>query len=203
MNCLMPVSLRQFPHYKSLRKAEQLEIWMGFARNKITTVILLVLLWVTAVNPVFSETFSEKKKDIKKLLQVSGILDQLDYMQDSLLNNVSMMVTGSFPNVPEAFWGEFNQLIGKKEMDDLVTRVIPVYDKHMSHETVKKLITMFETPFWNEWKEKMPLISREAGKIGSEWGREHTQSEAFNKKLDGLIEKYELEKLNPTPVMGD
>lgn len=170
---------------------------MGFDRKKITSVIVLVLLWVTAANPVFSETSSEKEMDIKKLLQVSGILDQLDYMQDSLLNNVSMMVTGSFSEVPEVFWDEFNQLIGKKEMDDLVTRVIPVYDKHMSHETVKKLIVMFETPFWNEWKEKMPFISREAGVIGSEWGREHTQSEAFNKKLDGLIQKYELEKLNP------
>ena len=83
-------------------------------------------------------------------------------------------------------------------MDNLIDRVIPVYDKHMSHETVKKLITMFKTPFWDEWKEKMPQISREAGVIGSEWGREHTQSEAFNKKLQGLIKKYELEKLNPT-----
>jgi uncharacterized protein len=169
---------------------------MGIDRKKITAGVLtlVVLLWITA-NPVFSET--EKAEDIRKLLKVSGILDQLVYMHDSLLNNVSMMVTGTFPNVPEAFWEEFNQLLGKKEMDDLVERVIPVYDKHMSHETVKKLITMFETPFWDEWKEKMPLISREAGVIGSEWGREHTQSAAFNMRLDGLVEKYELEKLNP------
>ncbi len=166
--------------------------------KKITTVVLLVLLWVIA-NPVFSETSSEKEKDIRKLLKVSGILDQLTYMQDSLLNSVSLMVTGSFPNIPDPFWEEFNELVGKKGMDDLTTQVIPVYDKHMSHETVKKLITMFETPFWNEWKEKMPLISREAGVIGSEWGREYTQSKAFNEKLDGLIEKYELEKLNPSP----
>ncbi|MBT6296985.1 MAG: hypothetical protein HOJ14_10545 [Nitrospina sp.] len=55
---------------------------------------------------------------------------------------------------------------------------------------------MFETPFWNDWKKKMPIISREAGLIGSEWGREHTQSEEFNAKLDDLIEKYELKKLN-------
>ena len=74
--------------------------------------------------------------------------------------------------------------------------MIPVYDKHMSHKTVKKLITMFETPFWNNWKKKMPIISREAGLIGSEWGREHTQSEEFNARLDDLIEKYELKKLN-------
>ena len=167
-----------------------------FDMRKITTVFLLVLL-CGSVNPVYSET--EKERDIKKLLEVSGILDRLSYMQESLLNNVSMMVTAPFPKVPDAFWGEFNQLIGKKEMDDLIDRVIPVYDKHMSHETIKKLITMFKTPFWAEWKEKMPQISREAGVIGSEWGREHTQSEAFNKKLQGLIKKYELEKLNPTP----
>ncbi len=168
-----------------------------FAKKKVITMFLFVLFF-GAVNPVYSET--AKERDIRKLLEVSGILSQLSYMQESLLNNVSMMVTAPFPKVPDAFWEEFNQLIGDKEMDDLVARVIPVYDKHMSHETIKKLITMFETPFWNEWKKKMPQISREAGLIGSEWGREHTQAEAFNKKLQSLVEKYELEKLNLTPV---
>lgn len=156
--------------------------------------VLFVLLFLTTANPVFSET--SKEKDIRRLLQVSGILDQLTYMQETLLNNISMMVTGSFPKIPDAFWEDFNKLVGKKEMDDLIGRVIPVYDKHMPHKTVKQLITMFETPFWNDWKKKMPIISREAGLIGSEWGREHTQSEEFNERLDDLIEKYELKKLN-------
>jgi uncharacterized protein len=167
-----------------------------FNKLKITLVFFLVLL-CGSVNPVFSAT--EKNADIRKLLQVSGILDQLDYMEDSLMNNVSMMVTGSFPKIPEAFWGDFNKLMGPREMDDLVERVIPVYEKHMSPETVKKLIAMFETPFWNEWKEKMPQISREAGQIGSEWGRQITQSKVFNEKLESLIKKHELEKLNPPP----
>ena len=168
---------------------------MKFDCKKFITLTLLTLLCVT-FSPVFSEGASEKEKDIKKLLQASGILDQLSYMQDTLMNSVSIMVSGSFPKVPDAFWGEFNKLIGRKEMDELVERVIPVYDKHMSHQTVKKLIAMFETPFWNDWKKKMPIISREAGLIGSEWGREHTQSEEFNAKLDDLIKKYELKKLN-------
>ena len=163
-------------------------------RKIISAMVLFVLLFLTTANPVFSET--SKEKDIRRLLQVSGILDQLTYMQETLLNNISMMVTGSFPKVPDAFWEEFNKLVGKKETDDLIGRVIPVYDKHMPHKTVKQLITMFETPFWNDWKKKMPIISREAGLIGSEWGREHTQSEEFNERLDDLIEKYELKKLN-------
>ena len=162
-------------------------------KNSIWLMILFFLLGVTA-NPAFSET--EKEKDIEKLLEVSGILSQLTYMQDTLMNSMSMMISGSFPKVPDEFWKEFNQLIGEKEMEDLVSRVIPVYDKHMSHETVKKLIEMFETPFWEEWKQKMPEISREAGVLGSQWGKEISQSPAFNKKMEKLIKKYELEKIN-------
>ena len=54
-------------------------------KNSIWLVLLLVLLGVTA-NPVFSET--EKERDIKKLLEVSGILRQLSYMEDTLMNSV-------------------------------------------------------------------------------------------------------------------
>ena len=163
-------------------------------KSGLSWLILTIVFLIITVKPVFSET--EKERDIIRLLDVSGIRKQLSYMQDTLMNSMSMMISGSFPKVPDEFWKEFNQLIGKKEMDDLVHKIIPVYDKHMSHETVKKLIEMFETPFWEEWKEKMPQISREAGLIGSEWGKELSESPAFNEKLDKLVEKYELEKIN-------
>jgi len=163
-------------------------------RKRLSWLILIIVFLITTVKPAFSET--EKERDIIRLLEVSGIRKQLTYMQDTLMNSMSMMISGSFPKIPDGFWKEFNQLIGKKEMDDLVQKIIPVYDKHMSHETVKKLIDMFETPFWEEWKEKMPQISREAGLIGSEWGKELSESPAFNKKIDELVKKYELEKIN-------
>ena len=162
--------------------------------KRLSWLILFIVFLITTVKPAFSET--EKERDIIRLLEVSGIRKQLTYMQDTLMNSMSMMISGSFPKIPDGFWKELNQLIGKKEMDDLVQKIIPVYDKHMSHETVKKLIDMFETPFWEEWKEKMPQISREAGLIGSEWGKELSESPAFNKKIDELVKKYELEKIN-------
>jgi hypothetical protein len=84
-------------------------------------------------------------------------------------------------------------------MKVLLDRVVAVYDKHMSHEVIKQLITMFSTPFWDEWKQKMPTISREAGLIGSQWTQELLQSQSFKKKLDHLVSKYDLEKLNSAP----
>ena len=83
-------------------------------KNLIWLMILFFLLGVTA-NSAFSET--KKEKDIEKLLEVSGILSQLTYMQDTLMNSMSMMISGSFPKVPDEFWKEFNQLIGEKEME--------------------------------------------------------------------------------------
>ncbi|MZG54388.1 MAG: DUF2059 domain-containing protein [Nitrospinae bacterium] len=167
---------------------------MKLSKKNKSLVWLVLFFLLAGVAPAFSE--SEKEKDIKKLLEVSGILRQLSYMQDTFMNSVSIMISGTFPKVPDEFWKEFNQLVGEKEMNELIARVIPVYDKHMSHETVKKLIEMFETPFWEEWKKKMPEISREAGVVGSQWGREISQSAEFNQKVEGLIKKYELEKLN-------
>ena len=40
-------------------------------------------------------------------------------------------------------------------------------------------------------------ISREAGQIGSVWGQELLQSEAFSKPLEGLIKQHDHEGLNP------
>ena len=84
-------------------------------------------------------------------------------------------------------------------MDVLMDRVVLVYNKHMSHDVIKQLIKMFSTSFWEEWKQKMPAISREAGLIGSEWTQELLQSDLFKQKIDGLVKKYALEKLNSTP----
>jgi len=111
------------------------------------------------------------------------------------MQELSLLHTRKF----HQFWNDFNKLTGKEEMKVLLDRVVAVYDKHMSHEVVKQLITMFSTPFWSEWKQKMPTISREAGLIGSQWTQELLQSHSFKKKLDSLVSKYDLEKLNSAP----
>jgi len=139
----------------------------------------------------------EKIRDIHKLLEVSGLLEQMDYNKDRVLPPLSRMVSISYPKTPDEFWHEFNALIGTEETNRLMDRVVLVYNKHVSHEAVKQLIEMFSTPFWEEWKQKMPLISREAGLEATQWAQELLQSESLKKKIDALIQKYDLEKLNP------
>ena len=157
---------------------------------------LLLMTFLTGITEAGPNP--EKIKNIKKLLLISGIQNQLSYMKDGVLNSYSQMIGSAYPKVPDAFWTDFNALIGNREMDALVDQVIPVYDKHMSDDVIIKLIAMFETPFWKEWKEKMPLISREAGMAGQQWIHELTQADDFQHKIDRLVKKHELEKLNST-----
>ena len=164
---------------------------------KIAGAALVVLLFIAGLVPVASADPGEQKnRDIRKLLKVSGIYDQLNLVKDNLLNQYSMGFAGGYPKIPDAFWEEYYQLIGQEDVDVLVDKIIPVYDKNMSHEVVRELIKMFETPFWQEWKVKMPAISREAGLIGSKWGQGLLQSDDFNKNLKALIQKHDLEGLN-------
>ncbi|NIQ03656.1 MAG: hypothetical protein GWM98_27665 [Nitrospinaceae bacterium] len=165
--------------------------------KKIAGEVLVLLLIFFAVTFAQADSDGQKAKDIRKLLVVSGIYDQLIIMKNNLLDSYSMGLSASYPKIPDAFWEEYYELISQKDVDHLVDRIIPVYDKHMSHEVVRKLIVMFETPFWQEWKIKMPAISREAGEIGSLWGRELLQAESFHKNMDALIKKHDLEGLNP------
>jgi len=160
--------------------------------------IALILFGLSAGVPqsVYSQASQDKLADIKKLLIVSGIHEQMGYMKQNIIDSFGQAVSITYPKIPDPFWDEFNDLIEPNEMDDLIDRVIQVYDQHMNHEAVKELIKMFDTKFWKEWKEKMPLISREAGMVGSQWGQEITQTEAFGKKIDDLIAKYELKQLN-------
>ncbi len=167
--------------------------------SKIAGSAVAVLLCLSVASLAFGVTANlanTKNEDIRKLLKVSGIHDQLNIVKNNLLNQYSMGFSGAYPKTPDAFWEEYYELIGQQDVDTLVEKMIPVYDKHMSHEVIRKLIEMFQTPFWEEWKVKMPAISREAGLIGSEWGQAVLQSEAFNKKLEGLIQKHDLEGLN-------
>jgi hypothetical protein len=161
----------------------------------LTALVLIPLL----MYPAAAETNPEKIKNIKKLLVVSGIQEQLSYMKDGVLGSYSQMIAAAYPKVPDAFWTDFNGLVEEKDMDALIEQVIPVYDKHMTNEVIVKLNAMFETPFWKEWREKMPLISREAGIAGQKWLHKTTQSETFKKKIDQLVAKHELEKLNAAP----
>jgi len=170
--------------------------------KKILMVVIHFTLIITFVilisTPSYSQGISdEKSRDIEKLLNVSGISDQLVYMESDLLKVLSAKISSTYPKIPNEFWDEFNNImVGKNEKEHLIQKIIPVYDQYMDHQTIKNLIQMFDNPFWEEWKKKMPIISKKAGKLGGDWIREMSGAKVVQERMEFLTEKYDLENLN-------
>jgi hypothetical protein len=188
------MALSNYFHY-------DMELKMNKTEKRPLVLAFLAGFLIFSCSIVSAETDSSthKNQDILKLLEVSGLLDQMNYIKEGVTNSYARVISLTYPNVPDQFWDDFNKLVGKQEMKVLLNQVVLVYDSNMTHDVIKQLIKMFSTPFWIEWKQKMPTISKEAGLVGSQWTQEIMQSEAFKKKLDNLVRKHDLENLNSIP----
>ena len=164
----------------------------------ILRLFFAIVIGAFVCNAYGAEKVSPKKaEDIHKLLKVSGIFEQLEYMKKDLEKVLSARIGVAYPKIPDNFWREFDQVVvSDQEMNDLIARITPVYARSMNHETIKKLIEMFDNPFWEQWKMKMPTISREAGRLGGSWIREMSESQLIDQRIEFLVEKYDLENLN-------
>lgn len=184
----------QYFHY-------DMELKMNKTEKRPLVLLFLAgfLLFYCSIVSADTDSSIHKNQDILKLLEVSGLLDQMNYIKEGVTNSYARVISLTYPNVPDQFWDDFNKLVGEQEMKVLLDQVVLVYDRHMTRDVIKQLIKMFSTPFWIEWKQKMPTISKEAGLVGSQWTQEIIQSEAFKKKLDSLVTKYDLENLNSIP----
>ena len=189
----MIASLNYF-HYDMELKMKKIE-----KRPLVLAFLAGFLLFYCSTVSAKTDSSIDKNQDILKLLEVSGLLDQMNYIKEGVTNSYARVISLTYPKVPNQFWDDFNKLVGKEEMKVLLDQVVLVYDKHMTHDVIKKLIKMFSTPFWIEWKQKMPTISKEAGLVGSQWTQKIIQSESFKKKLDNLVRKHDLENLNSIP----
>jgi hypothetical protein len=109
---------------------------------------------------VYSQT---KRQDIIKFLEVSSMKLQAAQMFDLMLPDLKLMA----PDAPLTFWTMFKS---KLDIDSFVNLFIPVYDKHFSHDDIKKLIQFYESPIGKKLLDVTPLLTQESYRIGEEWG---------------------------------
>lgn len=107
---------------------------------------------------------SEKLKDIRHLLDLTGSGKLGSQVVDQLLDSFRQGRQG----VPDSFWEEL-----RKEMDvnELTELVVPIYDRHLTHQDVKQLIAFYESPVGRKLLGVQPLIVGESMALGQEWGR--------------------------------
>ncbi len=106
---------------------------------------------------------ASKTEDIRKLMQLSGAGDLGAQMAKQMIPALKQAA----PGVPEAFWSQF---AAKIKGDDLVDLIVPIYEKHLTADEVKQLITFYQSPVGKKMVQVQPQIVQESMDAGRQWG---------------------------------
>ena len=108
---------------------------------------------------------STKRADILRLLQ----LTQAGAMGELAAQQIIATFRQLMPQVKDEIWQELKKEISAEE---LLLRLVPVYDKHFGAAEMKELIRFYESPIGKKTTQVMPAINQEAMQIGQQWGSE-------------------------------
>lgn len=107
---------------------------------------------------------TEKVRDIRRLLDLTGAGNLGAQVMDQMLGSFKQ----SNPTVPAKFWDDLRREMNVGQLTELV---VPIYDRHLSHDDVKQLIAFYESPAGRKLIAVQPQIVAESMKAGQEWGR--------------------------------
>ena len=124
-----------------------------------------------------------KKAEILKMLELTGTVKLMNQVLNQMVDTLKAQNSG----LSADFWDRMS-----KQMDtqDLVDKMIPVYDKYYTLDDLKAINVFYQSPVGQRVLANSPQIMRESSQIGQEWGRN---------QVARLMNELQKEKANATP----
>ena len=139
----------------------------------------LTVLCLLALAPSLqAQEGNTKEQDIHRLLEITGSAKMAEQIMDQ------MMVMFEDNGADPGFWEGFRAEVDTAE---LVRMIIPIYDKHFTHEEIRGLIAFYQTPLGAKFVEKMPALTQDSMAVGMKWGGDLAQKAMA--KLEARKEK--------------
>jgi hypothetical protein len=88
-------------------------------------------------------------------------------MRQSLLSSLDG-VRSLARELPDAF---FDEMKAAAMSGELVELMIPVYERHFTHDEIRELIKIYESPIGQALVRKQPLLMQDAMSVGETWGK--------------------------------
>lgn len=133
---------------------------------KKLVLLIPVLLFLTKASA--QEVDPAYRATLKQMLEASGA-------QETFKAAVGQMITmykQNMTDVPAEVWNEFGDEFLKTSLDDLVTLLAPIYQKHLSKADLEKVIEFYKSPAGKRFAEKSPFITQESMMAGQQWGQQ-------------------------------
>jgi TonB family protein len=118
-----------------------------------------------------TESKSDKQTDIRKLIEVTGAAN-LENLKDLFWAGAEQQVANLPQDFRDKVWSEF---LKEARVDDLVNRLIPTYERHLTHEDIKEMVAFYESEVGKRVVAAQPKILAEQIPATTQWSMETAQ----------------------------
>lgn len=116
---------------------------------------------------------SAKHQDTEKLMELVGTRQILRDIFDQDIDAQIAAMRHARPDVPGQFWQDFSlEFKRQASPDELMKAILPIYDKHFTHQEIRQLIAFYESPLGRKISTTLPEIQRESVEAGRSWGEQ-------------------------------
>ena len=116
-----------------------------------------------------------KEADIRRLIELTRASKAAQTIMATTIEQMKPFLEKSLPEDPhkaeiistflERFQKRFN-------LEDLFNRIVPIYDRHLTHDDIKGLIQFYQTPLGQRVVQALPQIVQESQAVGAQMGQE-------------------------------
>jgi len=122
-----------------------------------------------------SSVHPAKEADIRKLLELTGASSLMLQSMNDAEKNVRPLISNSLPpgeyreKLVDLFFDKFH---AKRDTQQLVALIIPIYDKYYSGPEIKGLVQFYSSPLGKKMASVLPSIMNESQAVGGKWGEQ-------------------------------
>ncbi|HEX6908188.1 MAG TPA: DUF2059 domain-containing protein [Terriglobales bacterium] len=118
-------------------------------------------------------TPAAKHQDTERLMELVGTRQILRDIFDQDIDAQIAAMRHARPDVPEQFWQDFAvEFKRQASPDELMKAILPIYDKHFTHQEIRQLIAFYQSPLGRKISTTLPEIQRESIEAGRNWGEQ-------------------------------
>lgn len=134
------------------------------------SIFILIVLSLSLSTYAFAQSENQEyESTLKKMMEVTGSEASFNTVVNQM---ITMFKNQQGNDVPEKFWDELAKEMNSSALDELTSKLVPVYQEHLSIEDLQGIIAFYNTPLGKKYAEKTPAITASSMEIGQTWGAE-------------------------------
>lgn len=132
---------------------------------------------------------------VRELMDVVGT----PHLMSQMMTQMTTIMARALPCVPQATLSA--SFGGQQAQDELINKMIPVYQQHFSSADIKGLLAFYRSSLGQKLVKTQPEIMQQGMQIGQQWGQEHAQTMVAELTKQGVLDAQGQCKAAAKPVV--